>query len=74
MRSALLAVLASLVIFAKTGIARLVWDWWRRWRRRRRRSVGGFAGVDASSSLAESDEVSGALVGNDLKVVGTTGV
>ena len=30
--------------------------------------------VDASSSLAESDEVSGALVGNDLKVVGTTGV
>ncbi len=30
--------------------------------------------MDASSSLAQSDEVCGALVGNDLKVVGTTGV
>ncbi len=43
-------------------------------RRRRRRSPGGLAGVDAGSSLALSDEVCGALVGNDLKVVGTTGV
>ena len=41
---------------------------------RRRRSPRGLAGVDASSSLALSDEVSGALVGNDLKVVGPTGV
>ncbi len=73
MLRALLAELASLVIFAKTGIARLLWDWWRleaeEWR-----SVGGLAGVDAGSSLALSDEVGGALVGNDLKVVGTTGV
>ena len=67
-----LAVLASLVIFAKTGIARLVWDLGRLhdgWG-----DVGRFAGVDASSSLAGGDEVCGALVGNDLKVVGTTGV
>ena len=74
MQSALLGVLASLVIFAKTGIARLVWDWWRRWRRRRRRSVGGLAGVDASSALAGGDECGGAFVGDDLKVVGSTGV
>ena len=43
-------------------------------RRRRRRSVSGLAGVDAGSSLALSDEGSGALVGDDLEVVRATGV
>ncbi len=40
----------------------------------RRKSIGEFAGVDASVSLALSDEMGGALVGNDLEVVRTTGM
>ena len=67
----LLAVLASLGILAKTGIARHLW---RRWRRRRRRGIGRLAGVYAGSSLALGDEVSGAFVGDDLEVVRATGV
>ncbi len=70
---AFLAILAGFDVLSEVGIARLLGEWWRE-NDRRWRSVGGFAGVDASSSLAQSDEVCGALVGNDLKVVGTTGV
>ncbi|BDA45216.1 hypothetical protein COCOBI_07-0030 [Coccomyxa sp. Obi] len=66
--------LQPLVILAKTGIARLLWDGWRLNDSNRRRSEGRGPRVDASSSLALSDEVSGALVGDDLKVVGSTGV
>ena len=40
----------------------------------RRKSIGEFAGVDASVSLALSDEMGGALAGNDLEVVRTTGM
>ena len=68
-----LGVFASFVVLSEVGIARLLWDGWRLYEGRRRRK-GGLAGVYASSSLAQSDEVCGALVGNDLKVVGTTGV
>ena len=68
-----LGVFASLGILAKTGIARLLWDGRRVYNRRRRR-VGRLAGVYAGSTFALSDEVGGALVGNDLEVVRATGV
>ena len=70
---AFLAKLARLVVLSETGIARPLRDWWRL-NDGRSGDEGGFAGVDASSSLAGGDEVCGALVGNDLEVVGSTGV
>ena len=69
----LLAVLATLGILAKTGVARLLGRH-RRLYDGRRRSIGGLAGMYAGLSLALGDEVSGAFVGDDLKVVGSTGV
>ena len=73
MQGTFLGVFARLVVLPEVGIARLLGDsGWEHWRRRR--SVCGLAGVDASSSLALSDEVGGALVGDDLEVVGATGV
>ena len=72
-QSALLAELAGFVVLTKTGVARLLWKH-RRLYDRRWRSVGGFAGVDAGISLALSDEGSGALLWDDLEVVGATGV
>ena len=72
-QSALLAEFAGFVVLTKTGVARLLWKH-RRLYDRRWRSVGGFAGVDAGISLALSDEGSGALLRDDLEVVGATGV
>ena len=68
-----LGVFASFVVLSEVGIARLLWDGWRLYDGRRRRK-GGLAGVYASSSLALSDEGSGALVGDNLEVVRATGV
>ena len=68
-----LGVFASFVVLSEVGIARLLHDK-RRWRRCKWRSPSGLARVDASSSLALSDETSGALVGDDLEVVRATGV
>ena len=68
-----LGVFAGLVVLPEVGIARLVWDRWRQdWRRRR--GEGRLAWVYAGVSLALSDEVGGALLRDDLKVVGSTGV
>jgi hypothetical protein len=69
-----LGVFACFVILSERGIAGLLWRRWRRWRRRWRRSPSGFAGVYTGLSLALSDEVSGAFVGDDLEVVRATGV
>ena len=68
-----LGVFASFVVLSEVGIAWLLHDR-RLWRRWRWRSPSGLARVDASSSLALSDEGSGALVGDDLEVVRATGV
>jgi hypothetical protein len=68
-----LGVFASFVVLSEVGIARLLHDR-RRWRRWRWRSVCRLARVDASSSLALSDEVGGAFIGDDLEVVRATGV
>ena len=68
-----LGVFAGFVVLSEVGIARLLWDGWRLYDGRRRHK-GGLARVDASSSLALSDEVCGALVGDDLEVVRATGV
>ena len=73
MLGAFLGVFAGFVVLSEVGIARLLRDWWRVYERRWR-SVGGFAGVDASSPLALSDEGVGAFVGDDLEVVRSTGV
>jgi len=64
-----LGVFASFVVLSEIGIARLLLDR-RRWRRR---SVCRLAGVYAGLSLALGDEVRGALVGNNLKIVRSTG-
>ena len=67
-----LAILACLVVLSEVGIARLVWDLGRLhdgWG-----DEGRFAGMYAGGSLALCDECGGTFVGNDLKVVGTTGV
>ena len=72
-RRTFLGEFASFVVLSEVGIARLLWEH-RRLNDGRRRSVRGLAGVDASSALAGGDEVGGALVGNDLEVVGSTGV
>ena len=69
-----LAVLAGFVVLSETRIVRHLRRRWRRWRRWRRRNVRGLAGVDAGYSLALSDECGGAFVGNDLKIVWSTGV
>ncbi len=71
--SALLAVFASLVVLPEVGIAGLLHRRWRLYDGRRR-SKGGFAGVDAGGKLALGDELCGAFVGDDLEVVGATGV
>ena len=71
--STLLGVFACFIILSERGIARLL----RKHRRLydgRRRSIGGLAGMYAGGSLALGDEVGGALVGNNLKIIGTTGV
>ena len=68
-----LEVFASFVVLSEVGIARLLGDN-RREHWRRRRNVRGLAGVDAGYSLALSDECGGAFVGNDLKIVWSTGV
>lgn len=73
MLSTFLAILASLIILSERGIARLVGKH-RRLYDGRRRSIGGLAGMYAGLSLALGDEVGGAFVGDDLKVVGSTGV
>jgi hypothetical protein len=71
--STLLGVFACFVILSERGIARRLWDG-RRLYDLNRRSKDRLAGVDAGLSLALDDEVSGAFVGDDLKVVRTTGV
>ena len=55
------------------NLARFLHDHERRWRRRWR-SVGGFGGVDAGGELALGDEGRGALLWDDLEVVGAKGV
>jgi len=64
---------AGFVVFSEVGITGLQCDggrlddgWWR--------GPGRLGGVDARVSLALSDEVGGALLRDDLKVVGSTGV
>ena len=68
-----LAVLAGYVVLSEVGVARLLWDKLNDWRRGRR-SEGRLSRMDAGSPLALSDEVGGAFVGDDLEVVGSTGV
>lgn len=73
MLSTLLGVFACFIILSERGIARLL----RKHRRLydgRRRSIGGLARVDAGGSLALGDEEGGAFVGDDLKIIGSTGV
>ena len=72
-RRTLLGVFASLVVLSKGWVTRLLCDdggfyagWWR--------DESKLAGVDASMTLALSDEGHGTLVGDDLNVVGATGM
>ena len=70
--STLLGVFASLGILSERGIARLL----RKHKRQQndKRGVGGLSRVDACESFALGDKCGGALVGNNLKIIGSTGV
>ena len=67
-----LGVFAGFVILSEVGIARLLQD--HRLHNLHRRGEGGLGGVNASGMLASGDEASGALLRDDLEVVGATGV
>jgi len=70
---AFLGVFASLVVLSEVWITGLHCDDGRLdWRRRR--GEGRLARVDAYGELALSDEVSGALLRDDLEIVRATGV